>query len=106
MERIFGQSPHDVPLDVLAEPRIDLVQHRLAVPQRPQLADRLVADPHDDPTDLIELRIDVGTLVLPVLLCFRQFQRKIAAFAAGVIDVGHRRAVLCLVRHVIQPGAQ
>jgi hypothetical protein len=32
MERIGEQRAHDVALDVVAEPGIDLVQHRLAVP--------------------------------------------------------------------------
>ena len=106
VERIRRQRAHDVTLDILAELRIDLVQHRLAVPQRPQFADRLVADAHHDAADLVELRIDVGALVVPVLLRLRQLQREVAALAAGVIDIRHGGAVLRLVRHVVQPRPQ
>ena len=106
VERVDGQRPHDVALDIRAELRVDLVQHRLAVPQRPQLADRLVAHAHHDAADLVELRIDIGALVVPVLLRLRQLQREVAALAAGVIDVGHRRAVLCLVCHVVEARPQ
>ena len=41
----------DVAGDVLGELGIDLVEHVLAVEQRPHLADRLVADPGDDAAD-------------------------------------------------------
>ena len=77
MERIERERTHDVALDILAEPRIDLVQHRLAVLQRPQLADRLVADADDDAADFVELRIDIGALVVPVLLRLRQLQPRL-----------------------------
>ena len=43
---------------------------------------------------------------MPVLLRPRQLQREIAALAAGVIDIRHGRAVLRLVRHVIQARPQ
>ena len=106
VERICRQRPHDVALDILAELRIDLVQHRLAVPQRPQLADRLVAHAHHDAAHLVELRVDVGTLVVPVLLCLRQLQREVAALAARVIEVGHGRTVPRLVGHVVKSRPQ
>ena len=75
VERVGRQRLHDVALDVLTELRIDLVQHRFTVPQRPQFAYRLVADPNHNTADLVELRVDVGALVVPVLLRPRQLQR-------------------------------
>ena len=50
------------------ETRIDLVQDVLAVPQRPHLADRLVADARDDAADLGRDGVDGPALVVPVLL--------------------------------------
>ena len=58
------------------------------------------------PTRLVELRIDVGTLVVPVLLCPRQLQRKVAALAACLVQVGHGRTVLRLVGYVIKSRPQ
>ena len=48
VERILALGAQDVTLDVARPLRVDLVQHRLAVEQRPHLADRLVADARDE----------------------------------------------------------
>ena len=58
----------DVALDILGEARIDLVEDVLAVPQRPHLADGLVADAGDDAADVVHDGVDGAALVVPVLL--------------------------------------
>jgi hypothetical protein len=70
----------DVMANVLGELRVDLVQHVLAVVQRPHLADGLVADAGDDPGEVVEHRVHRGTLGVPVL--------------AGVGEPGAGRAAL------------
>jgi hypothetical protein len=66
----------------------------------------LIAHPHHHAADFVELCIDIGALFVPVLLGLRQLQRQVAALVARLVDIGHRRAVLRLVCHVVQPRAQ
>ena len=60
--------------DVLGEVRIDLVEHVLAVEERPHLADRLVADARDHAADVVKHRVGGAALVLPVLLGVGQLE--------------------------------
>ena len=71
------------------EARVDLVQHVLAVVQRPHLADRLVADAGDDAADVVHHGVVGAALVVPVLLRVRQLQPDRAALADLVVDVRH-----------------
>ena len=82
MERIVLDHEVDVPADVLGKARVDLVQHVLAVVERPHLAHGLVAHPRDHAADLVHDRIDRGVLVEPVLAGAGRLQADRAAFAA------------------------
>ena len=82
VERIVLDHEVDVPADVLGKARVDLVQHVLAVVERPHLARGLVAHPGDHAADLVHDRIDRGVLVEPVLAGAGRLQADRAAFAA------------------------
>ena len=58
VERVGQRGVADVVADVLGVGRVDLVQHVLAVEERPHLADRLVADAGDDAADVVEDGVD------------------------------------------------
>ena len=92
--------PGNMPGDVGAELRIDLVEHVAPVIERPHLANRLVADTDDDPTDFAQHGIDPGTLVMPVLLAAWRFggARELLALLAPIV---HHVAEFLLMRHVV-----
>ena len=54
MERVLAHHTVHMAADVSGELRVDLVQHVLAVVERPHLADRFIADAGDDAADLVE----------------------------------------------------
>ena len=54
------------------KPRVHLVQHVLAVEQRPHLADGFIADARDDAADRFQNRVGCAALVPPILLGSRQ----------------------------------
>ena len=104
VERIVALRAQDVPLDVARPLRIDLVEHGLAVEERPHLADGLVAHARDDSTEVVEDRVDHALLGVPVLARARQLGRDRVALAvvAGVRDDVARGL---LVRHVVDARA-
>ena len=86
VEGIVVDGTRDVRSDVLRKLRIDLVQHVLAVEQRPHLADGLVADPGDDTFDIVEHRL--GAAVLGVLVLKEPLTgSKVAGLALAAIGV-------------------
>ena len=88
--------------DIGRELRVDLVQHVLAVEQRPHLADRLVADPGHDAADVLHDGIGGAPLVPPVLLHFRQLVAD--GIDLAVLHARHDVAGRSLVLHVVDAG--
>ena len=105
VERVGDRGVADVLADVLGEARVDLVQHVLAVVQRPHLADGLVAHARHDPADVVEHRVDRAALAVPVLLRQRELRADRAALARLLVDVRHRLARRLLVREVVDARA-
>jgi hypothetical protein len=104
VEDVFLQHPVDMTADILAEARVDLVQHILAVIEGPHLAHGLVADAGDHSADLVQHRVDRAPLGVPVLLRERQLVADIVAVPA-LIDIGHEVSGALLMRHVVDAGA-
>ena len=70
-----------------AEPRVDLVEHVLAVEERPHLADGLVADAGDDAADVVQHGVDARALGVPVVPRARQLAADGVALAGRRVDV-------------------
>ena len=85
-----------------AKRRIELRQHVPPVDERPDLADRLVADAGHDPADIFHHEVDGGDFVGPVLgLARRLIENRVALV---VLDVGEAILVGGLVGHVVHAG--
>ena len=95
----------DVAANVLREARIDLVEHVLAVVERPHLADRLVADAGHHAADVVQHGVHRPPLRLPVRLAARQLGPDGEALARFGIDGGHHVLRGGIVRHVVDAGA-
>src|SRR4029077_2815774 len=102
VEYVLLEHPADVALDIIAKPRVDLVQYVAAVLERPHLADRLVADAGQDSADVIEISIDSAPFFVPMRLFGRRPQQDREAFAA--LGVAHGAGPSRLVGHVIHAG--
>jgi len=92
-------------LDIVAELGIDLVEHRLAVPERPHLADGLVADAHHDAADILHHRIHRTALVVPVLTVLGWLVADIVGLVGVGVDIGHDVAHRRLMGHVVDARA-
>ncbi len=103
MERIVVRYGLDVAADIGRELRVHLIEHILAVVQRPHLADGLITHTGQHAADGVEHGVGGAALVPRVLLRARQLvgQRKAAALMLERQDVARR----CLVLHVVDPGA-
>ncbi len=75
MENVLLQNPMDVPIDIVAKARIDLVQYIAAIEERPHFADSLVADAGQDAADVIQIGVDCAPLLVPVRLFGRRPQQ-------------------------------
>ena len=108
VERVLQRGAAHVPLDVLAERGVDLVEHVLAVVQRPHLAHRLVTDAGDDAACGVEDRVDTSPLGVPVLLRQRRLRPDRARLAGLLVDVSHRVRGGLVVPEVIDasPGCR
>jgi hypothetical protein len=91
--------------DVLGKPGIDLVEHILAVEQRPHFADGLVANPSDDAADIVEDRIDRATLGVPVLTGARQFRTDGKSLARVGVGIGYDFASFFLEGEIVDSRA-
>ena len=103
MERIELDGAVDVLFDVLGKTRVDLVKDILAVPQRPHLPNRLIADPGDDAAQVPHDRVDRLALVLPVLGRVGELEPDRRSLA--VLLISHNVAGLGIMRHVVDAGA-
>jgi hypothetical protein len=91
----------DVVADVRGELRVDLVQHILAVIQRPHLTDGLIPDPGDDPGEVVEHGVHREAFGVPVLAAAGELGAGGAALARLGIDVGHALLRARIVGHVV-----
>ena len=89
--------------DVDREGRVDLVEHVLAVVERPHLADGLVTDAGDHAARVVEDGLDGCVLGVPVLYDHRRLAADRAGLAGRVVGVGHGRGGLGLVGQVVDP---